>query len=386
MSQTMAVDAKVQRLKAEGIDVVDFGAGQPDFPTPERIRAAGIAAIEAGKTRYTPAQGTVSLRETIAAQAGASRGGGYGPDDVVVANGAKQALFTALASLCDPGDEVLIPTPCWVTYPEQLVMLGAVPRYIPSRAEEGYRLTPAALEAAITPASKCLILNTPNNPTGAVYGREDLRGLGEVIRRRGLWLVTDEIYERMVFDGREHVSPVAADPALVERTAVVSGVSKSFAMTGWRIGYMIAPRDWADAATALQSHMTGNACSISQAAAEVALKGSRDESVRMTEIFQRRRDVTMAGLEEVPGCRAFKPEGTFYVLADLSAYLGRSFRGRAMTTAFDLVDHLLDEARVAVVPGDPFHAPGHVRLSFATDEETLVRGTARIAEALKKPA
>jgi aspartate aminotransferase len=382
LSQTLAVDAKVQRLRRDGVDIVDFGAGQPDFLTPEWICEAGVEAIHNGRTRYTPPQGTDTLREVLAGTMGQVAGRHYRPEEILVAGGAKQALFMAMAAVVDPGDEVLIPAPCWVTYPELVRVLGAIPKYIPSGYDERYRLSPDRLRSHASSRSRCLILNTPNNPTGAVYSRDELEDLAPVIVEKDLWLLTDEIYESITYDGIAHVSPVAVHDSLKQRTAVVSGVSKAFAMTGWRIGWMMAPEEWVRSATALQSHITGNPCSISQEATVAALKGSLSETRHRTEIFQERRDVALSNLEAVPGCRCFKPQGTFYLLVDLRSFLGRTVKGRTFDSSFDLVDYLLDEARVAVVPGEPFEAPGHVRISFATDSENVSRGTARMAEVL----
>lgn len=383
LSQTMAVDAKVQRLRRDGVDIVDFGAGQPDFPTPEWICEAGIEAIRKGHTRYTPPQGTNTLREAVAETTGQASGRHYAADEILISGGAKQALYTAMAVVVNPGDEVLIPTPCWVTYPEMVRIMGAVPKYIPSGAESGYRLSAEALRSHVSPRSRCLIINTPNNPTGAVYSKKELEDLAEVIIENDLWLLTDEIYESIIYDGGGHVSPVGVNDAMRERTAVVSGVSKAYAMTGWRIGWMMAPREWIRAATAVQSHMTGNPCSISQEAAVAALRGPLSETQKRTSVFQERRDLAFSNLDPVPGCRCFKPKGTFYLLANLESFLGRTAGGRRFDSSFDLVEYLLDEAHVAVVPGEPFEAPGHVRVSFATDSANVDGGTARMAEALK---
>lgn len=384
LSQTMAVDSKVQSLRSEGADIIDFGAGQPDFATPEWVCEAGVEAIRTGVTRYTPPHGTERLRRAVASTLGKTSGRRYDADEVLISGGAKQAVYMGLATVAGSGDEVLIPTPCWVTYPEQVRMLGAEPVFIPAGPDAGYRLSAEALERAITPRSRCLILNTPNNPTGAVYPREELEAIGRVLRSHpDVWLLTDEIYELIVYDGGEHVSPVAGDETLRERSMVVTGVSKSFAMTGWRIGVLMAPSEIIGKAKALQSHMTGNPCSISQHASVAALEGTLAETRRRTAIFEERRNLSLATLERVEGCRCFKPQGTFYLFVDVSAFLGRERAGRRFDSSFDLVDYLLDEARVAVVPGEPFEAPGHIRLSFATGTEHVARGTERMAAALE---
>jgi aspartate/methionine/tyrosine aminotransferase len=382
LSATMAVDAKVRRLRDSGCEVVDLGAGQPDFPTPEEVCDAGIEAIRRGKTRYTPAQGEPGLREVVAQICGQRRGVPYEASEVLVSSGAKHALFMALASILEPGDEVLIPTPCWVTYPEQVRMLGAAPRFVGTRHGDGFHLDLDALRAACTSRTKCLILNTPCNPTGTVYGAEELREVARLVQERDLWLVTDEIYEGIVFRGHRHQSPVSVEPVLRERTAVISGVSKAYAMTGWRLGYMLGPRRWVQAATALQSHMTGNACSISQEAARAALSGSQAASERMRATFEARRDLLVRELGQIPGCRCAPPEGTFYAFVDVRTYLGTDRGGARVETTADLVEYLLDEARVAVVAGEAFQAPGFVRISFAASEEQIQRGLRGMAAAL----
>jgi aspartate aminotransferase len=385
-STTLAIDDKARKLKATGVRLWGFGAGQPDFPTPEAISAAGIQAIKDGKTVYTSPQGTVELRRAICAKLERDNGLKYGPDEIVVSAGAKQALYMALAVLVDPGDEVLVPAPFWVSYPEMVQLLDGVPVVLPTDESTGFKITPEQLAAAITPRTVAIILNTPSNPTGIVYERSELEALGRVLAERGLHLITDEIYERILYDGAVHVSPAAVSPALREMTAVVNGVSKAFSMTGWRIGYLAAPRDWADPAVAMQSHLSGNPCSISQEATLAALTGD-DATVRvMAETFARRRMRVLELLAQVPKLRVVPPRGAFYVFPDFSAYYGRSLdgTGKAVSGSQGMAEFLLDTARVVLVPGDAFGSDRHLRISFACAETVIEEGLSSMIAVLAR--
>jgi aspartate aminotransferase len=375
-STTLAIDDKARRLKAGGVRLWGFGAGQPDFPTPDAISAAGIQAIKDGKTVYTSPQGTVELRRAICAKLERDNGLKYGPDEIVVSAGAKQAIYMALAVLVDPGDEVLVPAPFWVSYPEMVQLLDGVPVVLPTDESTGFKITPEQLAAAITPRTVAIILNTPSNPTGIVYERSELEAMGRVLAERGLHLITDEIYERILYDGAVHVSPAAVSPDLREMTAVVNGVSKAFSMTGWRIGYLAAPRDWADPAVAMQSHLSGNPCSISQEATLSALNGD-DATVRvMAETFARRRTRVLELLAQAPKLRVVPPKGAFYVFPDFSAYYGLSLdgTGKAVSGSQGMAEFLLDTAHVVLVPGDAFGSDRHLRISFACAETVIEEG------------
>jgi aspartate aminotransferase len=385
-STTLAIDDKARKLKAGGVKLWGFGAGQPDFPTPEAISAAGIQAIKDGKTVYTAPQGTVELRRAICAKLDRDNGLKYGPDEIVVSAGAKQALYMALAVLVDPGDEVLVPAPFWVSYPEMVQLLDGVPVILPTDESTGFKITPEQLAAAITPRTMAIILNTPSNPTGTVYERSELEALGRVLAERGLHLITDEIYERILYDGAVHVSPAAVSRNLREMTAVVNGVSKAFSMTGWRIGYLAAPRDWADPAVAMQSHLSGNPCSISQEATLAALNGD-DATIRvMAETFARRRTRVLELLAQAPGLRVVPPKGAFYVFPDFSAYYGRSLdgTGKAVAGSQGMAEFLLDTARVVLVPGDAFGSDRHLRISFACAETVIEEGLSSMIAALAR--
>jgi aspartate aminotransferase len=385
-STTLAIDEKARKLKAGGVKLWGFGAGQPDFPTPEAISAAGIQAIRDGKTVYTSPQGTVEVRRAICAKLQRDNGLTYEPEEVVVSAGAKQAIYMALAVLVDPGDEVLVPAPYWVSYPEMVRLLDGVPVILPTDESTDFKITPAQLAAAITPRTVAIILNTPSNPTGSVYERAELEALGRVLAERGLHLITDEIYERILYEGAVHVSPAAVSPSLRGMTAVVNGVSKAFSMTGWRIGYLAAPRDWADPAVAMQSHLSGNPCSISQEATLAALTGN-DATVRaMAETFARRRMRVLELLAQAPGLRIVPPKGAFYVFPDFSAYYGRSLdgSGKAVSGSQGMAEFLLDTARAVLVPGDAFGSDRHLRISFACSETVIEEGLGSLVASLAR--
>jgi aspartate aminotransferase len=386
LSATLAIDEKARKLKAGGVKLWGFGAGQPDFPTPEAVSAAGIQAIRDGKTVYTSPQGTVELRRAICSKLQRDNGLHYESDEIVVSAGAKQAIYMALAALVDPGDEVLVPAPYWVSYPEMIRLLDGVPVVLPTDESTGFKITPEQLRAAVGPRTVAIILNTPSNPTGVVYERAELESLGRVLAERGLHLITDEIYERILYDGAVHVSPAAVSPDLREMTAVVNGVSKAFSMTGWRIGYMAAPRAWADPAVAMQSHLSGNPCSISQEATVAALNGDDAPLRAMVETFARRRRRVLDLLGEAPGLRLVPPRGAFYVFPDFSAYYGRSLdgAGKPVTGSQAMTEFLLDTAHVVLVPGDAFGSDRHLRISFACAEAVIEEGLRSLVLALAR--
>jgi aspartate aminotransferase len=386
-SATLAIDAKAKALKAMGQDVIAFGAGEPDFPTPSHIVEAAAAAC--GQPRfhhYTPTAGLPELRAAIAAKTARDSGYRVEPSQVLVTNGGKQAIYEAFATLLDPGDEVLVPAPYWVTYPEAIALAGGVPVFVPTDASTGFRAGVEQLEAARTPRTKVQLFVSPSNPTGAVYPRDEIEAIGRWAAEHRLWVLTDEIYEHLVYgDNRFHSLPVVV-PQQAERTVVVNGVAKTYAMTGWRVGWMVAPPDVVKAAANLQSHATSNVANVSQAAALAAVSGPLDEAMRMREAFDRRRRRIHELLAAIPGVRCVEPQGAFYAFPSLEGVLGRGIRGRRPATAMELADLILEEARVAIVPGEAFGAPGYARLSYALGDDDLVEGVNRIAKLLQEAA
>ena len=379
-SPTLATRMLATRLRAEGRDVLAVSAGEPDFETPEHIKDAATAAMRAGATRYTEISGTRALRQAIADKFRTDNAIDYALDEITVGAGAKQVIFNALLATVEPGDEVIIPTPCWVSYPDIVTFAGGTALPAPCGANAGFRLTPAALEAAITDRTKWLILNNPGNPTGTAYDAAALRELAAVLLRHPhVWVLTDEIYEKLIYDDVVPATVAQAEPRLRARTLTVNGCSKSYAMTGWRIGYAGGPRMLIAAMDKLQGQSTSNASSISQAAAVAALNGPQDSVVAMRAAFAHRRDLVIARLQAVPGLRCHVPDGAFYAFPDLAACLGRTSAGGALiVTDTDFTTALLAEQGVAVVPGSAFLAPTHFRMSFAADEPTLLAACARI--------
>jgi aspartate aminotransferase len=382
-SATLAIDARAKSMKAAGIDVIGFGAGEPDFPTPDAIvEAAAAACYDPRWHRYTPTAGLPELRDAIAMKT--KRDSGYGVDggQVLVTNGGKHAVYNAFATLLDPGDEVLVPAPYWTTYPESIRLAGGVPVEVATTGAAGFKVTPEQLDAARTARTKVLLFVSPSNPTGSVYPRAAIEAIGQWALERGLWVVTDEIYEHLVYAGHEHHSMPVVVPALAERCVVVNGVAKTYAMTGWRVGWMIGPRDIVEAATNLQSHTTSNVNDVAQRAALTAVSGDLSAVAMMREAFDRRRRTIYGMLEAIPGVSCFEPEGAFYAFPSFEDVLGRSIRGRRPQTTLELAEIVLDEANVAFVPGEAFGAPGYARLSYALSDEDLVEGVRRIGALL----
>lgn len=370
----MSVDSKTKQLLSEGQPVINMSVGEPDFDTPVAAAFAGIRAITNGQTRYTPAAGTLALRQAIARKLMTENLLQYSPEQIVVSNGAKHTLYNIFVSICDDGDEVVYQSPYWVSYPEQVELAGAKSVVVECTAETNYKMTPEALEKAITPKTKAVLFNTPSNPTGAVYHEDELAALGEVLMRHDVYVILDEIYERLVY-GVKHVSLAAVCPDLKDRVLVVNGFSKAFAMTGWRLGYVAAPPDVAKAIASLQSHSSGSPSSMSQAAGLTALSHF-DPSVIDT--FRHRRDILVAGLNELKGVRASTPEGAFYVFPDISGVIGKSYENRVIESANDYCELLLEKALVASVPGDAFGTPNHVRFSYAVADDDVVEAVNRI--------
>lgn len=378
-SATLRLNAMVAEKKAQGADVIGLAAGEPDFATPEDIRQAGKQAIDSGKTRYTASGGIPELKQGIAAFLDAEKGLRYKTTEVIVGAGAKQVLAEALQAVLDPGDEVLLPTPCWLSYPEMVRMAGGTPIPVPFSQELAYVPSADALEAAVTDRTKAIIINTPNNPTGSVWGEEALRSIAELARKHDFYIISDEVYETLVYDGKRHLSVASLSDDAFGRTLVVSGFSKTFAMTGWRLGYATGPRQLIRAMDAYQSHAAGNPCSIAQYAGLEALTGDRRCVQVMRDAFEQRRDLMLSLLEGIPGISCFKPSGAFYVLVDVSGLLGLSHSGAVLKNDTDIAERLLESALVSVVPGEPFFAPGYIRLSYAISEDRIREAMRRIA-------
>jgi len=377
-SATLAVDAKAKALKAAGEPVIGFGAGEPDFPTPAHVvEAAREAASSAANHRYTPAAGLPELREAVAARSSA-RGVAAGSANVIITNGGKQAIFNAIATLVNPGDEVLIQAPYWVTYPEVVRIFGGVPVIVASDESTGYKVTVDELEKARTPETKMLLFVSPSNPTGAVYDADEIKAIGQWAHEHGLWVLSDDIYQDLVFAPATFSSIVELVPELAERTVVVDGVAKSYAMTGWRVGWMIGPKEVIAGATNLQSHMTSNVANVSQRAALAALTGPQGVLDEMRAAFVRRRDVMVKMLNAIDGVTTPTPQGAFYVYPSIKGLLGRELGGQLIDSSAKFADVALDVSKVAVVPGEAFGTPGYLRLSYALSDADLIEGITRL--------
>jgi aspartate/methionine/tyrosine aminotransferase len=380
-SSTLAIDAKAKALKAAGENVIGFGAGEPDFPTPDHIvKAAAEAASNTAYHRYTPSAGLPELRAAIATKT--KRDSGYDVDasQVLVTNGGKHALYNTFLSLLDPGDEVLVPAPYWVSYPEMIKLAQGVVVELPTTEATGFKVTIDQLEAAVTPRTKVLLFVSPSNPTGAVYPPADVEAIGRWAAEKGLWVVTDEIYEHLTYgDARFSSMPVAV-PDIADRCIVINGVAKTYAMTGWRVGWMIAPADIIKAANNMQSHATSNVSNVAQAAALAAVSGNLDAVEMMREAFDRRRGTIYKLLNEIPGVECYEPEGAFYAFPSMKGILGKTIAGIQSHTTPELAEMILEKVKVAVVPGDGFGAPGYFRFSYALSDEDIVEGVTRIAD------
>ncbi len=378
-SATLAVDAKAKALAAAGRPVIGCGAGEPDFPTPDYIVEAAVAACREPKWhRYTPAGGLPELKEAIAVKTMRDSGYSVQASQVLVTNGGKQALYNAFATLLDPGDEVLLPAPYWTTYPESIMLAGGTPVIVMTDEASGYLASIEQLEAALTPATKALVFVSPSNPTGAVYPPELVKAIGEWALEKGIWVITDEIYEHLVYGDAEFASMPALVPDLADRCVVVNGVAKTYAMTGWRVGWMIAPADVTKAATNLQSHATSNVANVSQVAALAAVSGNLDAVDQMKVAFDRRRLLIVDLLNSIPGITCPEPEGAFYAYPSVKGLMGHTFGGTMVTSSSELAGAILDQVEVAVVPGEAFGTPGYLRLSYATSDEKITQGLDRI--------
>jgi aspartate aminotransferase len=383
-SVTLAIAAKAGKLRAEGVDVVNFSAGEPDFDTPERIKAAAVDALRKGMTKYTDVKGIEPLREAIAEKYLRDHGLSYRKDEVLVSCGAKHSVYNIMQAVVDPGDEVLIPAPYWVSYSDMALLAGGVSKIIPTTEATSFRITPEQLEAALTRRTRVFILNSPCNPTGATYNRDELLAISRILEKHDCLVLADDIYEKIVYEDFQVYNLVALSPKLRERAIIVNGVSKTYAMTGWRIGYALAPGDVISAAAKIQSQSTSNPTSIAQAAALEALRGPQDEVVMMVQEFEKRRNVIVDRLNSITGIKCLKPQGAFYVFPDISGLFGKMSNDKKLASPCDVADYLLEEAKVAVVPGEDFGSKEHIRFSYATSLEDIEKGCRRIQKAVEK--
>lgn len=383
-SPTLAITAKANQMKADGIDVVSFGAGEPDFDTPNNVKYAAIKAMVDGATKYTPTSGTPALKQAICEKLKKDNGLEYAPSQIIVSDGAKHSIYNAVMALCDPGDEVIIPAPYWVTYPEQVKLAEGVPVCVKTDESTGFKMTTSMLKNAVTSKTKMLILNSPGNPTGAVYNRSELEEIAKIAVENSFYVISDEIYEKMVYDGNEHVSIASFNDDIKKLTVTINGLSKSHSMTGWRIGYAAAEQEIVSAMSRLQDHSTSNPVSFVQTGAVEALRGPQNDQAMMVREFNERRKVIVGGLNAIPGIVCPDPGGAFYVFPNVSKFYGKSFNGKTIDGSDSFAAFLLDEARVAVVPGSGFGADQNVRLSYATSMANIKKGIERIAEAVSK--
>jgi aspartate aminotransferase len=382
-SATLSISAKAKRLKAEGVDIISFGAGEPDFPTPTAICDAAKAAIDAGQTLYTPVSGTAALKAAIRATYERKLGMSYSDSEIIACTGAKQALFNLFFALLDPGDEVLIPSPCWVSYPAQVKMAGGVPVLVRGEVSDGFVPTLEALQEAVTPRTTAIVLNNPTNPTGAFWDRDQLLGIADFLKQNpGIAVVSDSIYDELVYDGLKFCELLSLAPELRDRYFLVNGFSKSFAMTGWRLGYALGPAEVIGAMGRMQSQSTSNPNSITQAAGIAALAHGEALIAPMRASFEARRNLIFELLSRIPGIEVARPRGAFYIFPDAGALLGRSVDGLVINDDLALANWLIDSAQIAVIPGSPFGAPGFFRMSYASSEEAIREGCRRLAEAL----
>jgi aspartate aminotransferase len=383
-SVTLAIAAKAGKLRSEGVDIVNFSAGEPDFDTPERIKAAAIEALRNGMTKYTDVKGIEPLREAIVQKYQSEQGLSYGKDDVLVSCGAKHSLYNLFQAVVNPGDEVLIPAPYWVSYSDMALLGGGVPKIIHTTEASGFRMTTQQLLEALTPRTRVFVLNSPCNPTGASYNREELLAIGRILENHDCLVFADDIYEKIVYDDFRVHNLVTLCPRLRDRTILINGVSKTYAMTGWRIGYALGPREVISAAAKIQSQSTSNPTSIAQAAALEAIRGPQDELPAMVREFQKRRDLIVAKLNAIQGLVCLKPQGAFYVFPNVTGVFRAAPSGKRLATPCDVADYLLEAAKVAVVPGEDFGSSEHIRFSYATSLEDIEKGCSRIEEALSK--
>lgn len=383
-SPTLAITARAKQMKQEGIDVIGFGAGEPDFDTPAHIKEAAKKAIDSGFTKYTPASGMKELKEAICRKFENDNNLDYSPEEIIVSCGAKHSIFNAILTLCHEDDEVILPSPYWVSYPEMIKVAGAKPVILKATPENNFKITPQQLQEAITSKTKLLILNSPSNPTGMVYPKNELLPISKILTEKGIFCISDEIYEKIIYDGQTHISIASLTPEIKKLTIVVNGVSKSYSMTGWRIGYAAGPKEIIQAMSNLQSHSTSNPTSISQKAALAALEGPQEPLCNMVAEFVKRRDYMVERLNSIKEISCLKPRGAFYVFPEVSQIIGRIFKGEIIKDSVFLAEILLDEANVAAVPGSVFGADEYLRLSYATSMKNISKGLERIEGLINK--
>jgi len=382
-SPTLAIDAKYKEMLSNGIDVVGFGAGEPDCDTPDHIKNAAIEAIKSGFTKYTPAVGTLDLRKAVCKKFFEDNGLTYGIADIVISNGAKHSLINVFSAILNPGDEVIIPAPFWVSYPEMVKIADGVPAILNTTEKNGFKFTAEQFAKAITPKTKAIVMNSPSNPTGMIYTREELMAIADVAVKNNIFVVSDEIYEKLVYDGNEHISIATLGDEIKKLTIIVNGVSKSHAMTGWRIGYTASTTEIAKIMGNVQSHAASNPCSISQVAATAALNGPQDSIEEMKNNFVARRNYMVDRINSIEGVSCLKPQGAFYVMMNITKLFGKEIKGKVINTSDDFCDALLENSKVALVPGSGFGADGYVRWSYATSMKNIENGLDRLEEFLK---
>ncbi len=382
-SPTLAITAKAKLLQAEGVDVINFGAGEPDFDTPDNIKAAGIKAIEDGFTNYTAVPGIPQLRQAIVAKLKRENNLDYNEAEIIVSCGGKHSFYNLAQALLNPGDEVIIPAPYWVSYPPMVSLAGGVPVVLETSQDEDFKLSPARLEAAITPKTRAVVINSPSNPTGAAYSWDELQALAAVVVKNNILLISDEIYEHITYDGFAQRSPAEISPEVKKHCIILNGVSKSYSMTGWRIGFTAGPAPLIAAMTKIQSQSTSNPTSISQMAAIEAYNGPQDYVVNVLTAFAERRAFIIKALNEIPGVTCFNPQGAFYAFPNVKGLFGKSCKDKKIDSALTLCALLLDEAKIAAVPGEAFGSPGYMRLSYATSMDNIVNGIKRFSEFVK---
>jgi aspartate aminotransferase len=383
-SVTLAIAAKAGKLRAQGIDVVNFSAGEPDFDTPEPIKQAAVEALRKGMTKYTDVKGIEPLRSAITQKYQREYGLSYSSDEVLVSCGAKHSIYNVLQAVIEEGDEVVIPAPYWVSYSDMVLLAGGTPKIVPTDESSGFRIKAERLEAALSSRTRAFILNSPCNPTGASYDRDELIAIGQVLGKHSCLILSDDIYEKIVYDGFQVHNIVALTPGLRDRTIIINGVSKTYAMTGWRIGYALGPADVIAAAGKIQSQSTSNPTSIAQAAALEAISGSQETVAMMVGEFDKRRKVIVERLNAIQSFHCLKPQGAFYVFPNVSALFGKLANGKKLATPCDVADYLLEEAKVAAVPGEDFGSNQHIRYSYATSLEDIEKGCERIRTAIRK--
>ncbi|HUC99300.1 MAG TPA: pyridoxal phosphate-dependent aminotransferase [Candidatus Polarisedimenticolaceae bacterium] len=383
-SVTLAIAAKAGKLRSEGIDVINFSAGEPDFDTPDRIKAAAIEALKKGMTKYTDIRGIEPLRQAIARKYLGEYGLKYQLSEILVSCGAKHSLYNLLQAVVNPGDEVLVPAPYWVSYADMALLAGGVPKIIQTSEASGFRISAQQLAEALSLRTRVFVLNSPSNPTGASYEENELLAIAKILEKHNCLIITDDIYDKIVYDGFTIQNLVTLAPSLRDRSVIVNGVSKSYAMTGWRIGYALGPADIIGAAAKIQSQSTSNPTSIAQAAALEAIQGPQDDVAMMVGEFAKRRNVVLERLNAIRGVQCLKPQGAFYVFPNIAGFIGKNVNGKNLVSPCDVADYLLEEAKVAVVPGEDFGSNGHIRLSYATSLKNIEDGCRRMRDAFEK--